>query len=295
MLTETRITETAREAHGAEHDAREHERGHGEGGACLNCGAALVGPFCHACGQKETHPHDLSLRHFGGHVVHEFTHLDSNKIVRTLTSLLFRPGQLTAEYLAGRKGGQINPIRVYLTVSAIYFLFAWGALLDAGGFRGIEQNPALVAHAQRVGQSPRALADAIQKKAEKYSSVLRFTGVIISGLFLAALYFRTGRFYVEHLLFSLHFYSFDFLVRCLYALLIATASRALDLNLYTFFVFRALFYVVVFVYLYFALLRVYRQSKVLTFVKSVVLFALEVGLFFAMVASSFLVAFRTAL
>ncbi|HEV2762706.1 MAG TPA: DUF3667 domain-containing protein [Pyrinomonadaceae bacterium] len=300
MATQTGIAGPHAAAHGAaeEHahaDAHQGAHEHG-GGACLNCGAALVGPFCHECGQKERHAHEHSLRHFFGHtVLHEFTHLDQNKILRTTAALLFRPGVLTAEYLSGRKGAQINPVRVYLTVSAVYFLFAWGALLNAGGFRDIERHPNLVAYAQRKGTTPAAVADKIMQKAEKYSSVLRFLGVLVSGLFLMGLYYRTGRFYVEHLIFSLHFYSFDFLLRCFYALGLTAGARLLNVNPYQYLAVRAAFYVVIFVYLYFALLRVYRQTRGLTFVKTVALTALEVGLFFALVAGSFLVAFRTAL
>lgn len=291
MLTETRSAEKHEAA-----DAERRDPHAGAGGACLNCGAALVGPFCHECGQKEVHPHEHSVRHFFGHtVLHELTHLDSNKILRTTAALLFRPGQLTAEYLAGRKGAQINPLRVYLTVSAIYFLFAWGALLNAGGFRDIERHPNLVAYAQKKGVTPASLADKIQQKAEKYSSVLRFSAVLVSGLFLTLLYFRTGRYYVEHLIFSLHFYSFDFLLRCLYALGLTAGSRLLGVNPYQYLAVRLFFYSVIFVYLYFALRRVYRQSVGWTLLKTVALSALEIALFFALVAASFLLAFRTAL
>ena len=91
---------------------------------CLNCGAELLGDYCSACGQKKLDPRDLSVKRFGGHLVDELTDLQSNKILRTFSSLLFRPGQLTAEYLAGRTKLYITPVRLYLTFSAIYFLFA---------------------------------------------------------------------------------------------------------------------------------------------------------------------------
>ena len=105
---------------------------------CPNCGAALTGNYCHNCGQKKMHREEFSVKHFFGHLVHEFTHLDSNKILKTLSGLVFKPGLLTSEYLAGRKGSYINPIRIYLTFSALYFLFAWGVLSDirGGGARG---------------------------------------------------------------------------------------------------------------------------------------------------------------
>ncbi len=244
---------------------------------CLNCGAPLVGEYCHECGQRKMHHHEFALKHFSGHVVHEFTHLDSNKILNTLSALLFKPGLLTAEYLAGRKGRHINPIRIYLTFSAIYFLFAWGTLADArGGMRAMETNPRVARIAQQKGLEPKAYAEKVAQKAEKYSAVLRFASVLVSGLFLMLLYRRMSRYYVEHMIFSLHYYSFDFLCKSFFALLFIIASAAgykLSVQVLN------LFYPAAFVYLLVALGRVYRQGWLATSLKSVALFACETLLF----------------
>ena len=124
---------------------------------CANCGTDLTGKFCHQCGQKQVHRQEFSLKHFVGHVVHEITHFDSNKVLKTFLTLLFRPGVLTSEYLAGRKGSYINPIRIYLTFSALYFLFAWGTLADlrGGSLQRIASNPNTVAMARARGMSRR--------------------------------------------------------------------------------------------------------------------------------------------
>lgn len=148
-------------------------------------------------------------------MLHEFTHLDSNKILKTLSALLFRPGLLASDYLAGRKGNYINPIRLCLTFSAIYFLFAWGTLADirGGTVERTARNQGTIAMARQKGLEPHVLADKIHKKAEKYAAVLRFASVLISGLFLMLLYVGTKRYYVEHLIFSLTYYSFDFFLQ----------------------------------------------------------------------------------
>jgi hypothetical protein len=257
---------------------------------CANCGAVLVGQYCHQCGQKKVERHDFSVRHFFRHIVHEFTHLDSNKILRTLSALFFKPGKLTAEYLAGRKGAHINPIRIYLSFSALYFLFAWGALSDirGGGVERTARNPRTIAMARQKGMEPLAFSDKVHGKAEKYAAVLRFASVLMSGLFLTVLYLRMKKYYVEHLIFSLHFYSFDFGVKSLFALLFITAhalGRDLPEQVLN------LFYPIAFIYLTFALRKVYQQTWPLTLLKSSVLFICETLLFIAVNIAGFIIAF----
>lgn len=257
---------------------------------CANCDADLTGKFCHQCGQKQIHRHEFSLKHFVGHVVHEVTHFDSNKVLKTFTTLLFRPGVLTSEYLAGRKGSYINPIRIYLTFSALYFLFAWGTLADlrGGSVQRIARNPQTIAMAQARGMDAKALAEKATQKAEKYAAVLRFASVLISGLFLSLLYLSMKRYYVEHLIFSLHFYSFDFLTKSIFALLfIVTAAVGWKLPVMAL----NLFYPIALVYLLFALRQVYSQSWSLTSVKAVILFACESLLFIAVNIAGFIIAF----
>ena len=85
--------------------------------SCANCGAALQGRFCSACGQKATSPR-VTLHDFAHDVWHELAHVDG-KIVQTLGLLLFKPGALTAEFLRGRRVRYVSPLRVYLTCSAL--------------------------------------------------------------------------------------------------------------------------------------------------------------------------------
>ena len=260
---------------------------------CRNCGALLEGKYCHRCGQKRIDHHEFALKHFFGHLLHEITHLDSNKIFKTIWALLFRPGLLTEEYVAGRKGRYINPIRIYLTISAIYFLFAWGPLLAArsSDMRMNAANPRFVATAARKGLEPAVFAEKVMQKAEKYSAILRFASVLLSGLFLSVLYFGMKKYYVEHLIFSLHYYSFDFLYKAFMAVpfVVATALGyklpAMVLNI---------FYPVAFIYLLFALRRVYKESWTRTGIKAVVLFACETALFMLVMMAGFIIAFIKA-
>ncbi len=204
--------------------------------------------------------------------------------------MVFRPGLLATEYLAGRRGSYIGPVKLYLTFSALYFLFAWSVLSEVrgGSAQQTARHPITISMARQRGIDPAMLADKIYQRAEKYATALRFFSVLISGMFLAALYFRMKKYYVEHLVFSLYYYSFDFFCKSVFALLfIFTAAIGLKLpsQLLSF------FYPVALVYLVFALRRVYRQQWPMTLLKAVVLFACETILFFAVNIGGFVIAY----
>lgn len=264
-----------------------------QGSTCLNCGAELTGKYCAACGQKKVDRRDLSVRRFFGHLINELTDLQSNKILRTFGALLFKPGLLTSEYLAGKKGFHIGPVRLYLTFSALYFLFAWGVLSDVrgGGVERTSRSRAVVAMAKQRGVEPQVLADRIHQRAERFAGVLRFASVLVSGVFLSLLYFKLRKYYVEHLIFSFHYYSFDFFCKSLFAL-IFVVTAALGARMPTMIL--NFFYPVAFVYLLFALRRAYRQSWPWTVLKALILFACETILFIAVNIAGFVIAFTVA-
>jgi hypothetical protein len=87
---------------------------------CLNCGFLVEERYCSHCGQENTEPKE-SLGHLIGHFFADITHFDS-KFFTTLKDLVFRPGFLTREYVAGRRLRYLNPIRMYVFISAVFFL-----------------------------------------------------------------------------------------------------------------------------------------------------------------------------
>ena len=89
---------------------------------CDNCGAAVSGHYCAACGQRLEAPVQ-SLWHFTREATEDLTHTDS-RLWRTLGALLFRPGYLTREFLAGRRARYLPPVRLYLVISVVFFLWA---------------------------------------------------------------------------------------------------------------------------------------------------------------------------
>lgn len=90
--------------------------------ACLNCGAALVGAYCHQCGQS-AHTHRMSFKHFMLHdFVHGVWHLDKG-FPATLKKAFVNPGKEIRAYLAGKRVGWFSILTtIVLLVAIISFL-----------------------------------------------------------------------------------------------------------------------------------------------------------------------------
>lgn len=96
---------------------------------CLNCHLKVAGSFCTACGQKVHFHADPRLHDVFHDAFHEFLHIDG-KIFNSLKALILKPGFLTREYFNGRRQRYVTPIRLYLTMSILYFVVA--AAFSAG-------------------------------------------------------------------------------------------------------------------------------------------------------------------
>ena len=87
---------------------------------CLNCNAVVENRFCSVCGQENIEPAE-GVGHFVFHFFNDITHFDS-KFFSTLKKLLFSPGALSAAYRQGQRVSFLNPIRMYLFSSFLFFL-----------------------------------------------------------------------------------------------------------------------------------------------------------------------------
>jgi len=199
-------------------------------GTCGNCDAPLTGPYCAQCGQ---HARDNAralgaLLHDGWDLV---IHVDS-RFWLTLGKLLAKPGELTVEYFADRRGRYVSPLRLYVVLSVVYFALASahsnvivqsaasapaassaaptdaaaGTDLDAGDCDRISMRwPWLqvrlrAACRREVADNGRSVAHAFGS----YVPKMMFFFLPLMALVMLPLYRRPRRYYVEHLVFFLH-------------------------------------------------------------------------------------------
>jgi hypothetical protein len=103
--------------------------------ACRDCGTAYGNGanFCPHCGQ-ETRVQLPHVFDFLREAADETIGI-SGRLPRTLGLLLFRPGRLTTEYIAGHRQRYVRPMRLYLSVSLVFFAVLGIATSDIGWIR----------------------------------------------------------------------------------------------------------------------------------------------------------------
>ncbi|MGB5739694.1 MAG: DUF4286 family protein [Woeseia sp.] len=314
---------------------------------CLNCDGILIGQYCGQCGQRAD-SRLISVWELVKDAFSDLLDVDS-RAWRTALQLAFRPGQLTRDYLRGRRARYIPPFRTYLLLSLLFFLIALfdpreqfslffepldetaapadeESASDANGsavreevLRELEAEGVIVPRADGdeksrgvtvivgddqldadceleeydPGDMPAWMGRRLSKERMQAAcdrvfanGSAGFTGFIdklveyipaglfvllpLMALFLKALYPLSKRYYVEHLLFVLHYHAFVFLALTSQVLL----SRVGDLMGGFSWITAALVFAIVIyipVYLYKALRKVYEQGHLLTTIKFVLI------------------------
>lgn len=194
---------------------------------CLDCGAPLAGTFCSVCGQK----HGALKRGLGDLAMEFFQHpLVDTKLWRSLVPLLLRPGVLTAEYLAGRRTRYVRPLKLYFTISVVFFTLLalrvspdkWVKFDAKEDQPGLEVNASKETHLpihwldERWQRNTKAL-EAPDAKGARVAMANRVASSIPKMVFvllpLSAVLFKLfwwRRYFVEHLVFTLNLHSYVF-------------------------------------------------------------------------------------
>lgn len=224
---------------------------------CQNCGSQLSGVYCSKCGQKYTDVHDRSIRTFFKHFFNEFFNWDS-KFFSSFKYVTVKPGLLTNEYINGRMASYITPLKLYLCMSLVYFFVSNIIYPDQYTILKNDQSSGNIFNAwtgsimEMKGITEEAFRDKFNSQLNDKLPVYMLLMVLIFSLPLKLV--DSKKFYVEHLTFSLHF--FTFVLFCMF--LDSIISRAADWSTVL------LVYILPCVYLMAAFRKVYRQNWIIT-------------------------------
>ena len=277
---------------------------------CKNCGAPVLGAYCADCGQNaDVHvPSTMELIH---EALEGLTHSDS-RLWSSLRYLLFVPGKLTTEFIAGRRVAYLPPFRLYLVLSVAFFLInSWTGAVRVELPAGTAAAPALPAGAvQRCSRinveffgrhiGEQRLRHACEKALSDHGESLMHTAgsALPKAMFIFLpliaflhmwLYWWPRYRYAEHLLFFVHLQSFAFLTMTLITLLDAlrehwTAASQVAGTL------EAALGVYMPLYTLRAMQRVFRRRLINTLFKGLILFLFYIAALALTVAGVFIYA-----
>jgi hypothetical protein len=160
-------------------------------------------------------------------VIDDALRLDT-RLVRTVRPLLFRPGLVTRDYLLGRRVTHVPPLRAYLISALIFFglfsifpnrtrveIFTTGEKTGATGSRMSFEFPAHSpindARYQQLVARAKANPDDFARAAAAAVPRVFFLFLPIFALLLK-LFYRGRGYFLEHLVFSLYYHAFVFVV-----------------------------------------------------------------------------------
>ena len=197
---------------------------------CPNCGSEHLGRFCADCGERRPSEDDYSMASLTHELLHDFVHFDG-KIWRTVVALMTKPGLLTREYFSGRRSRYTKPLSLFLVVNLAFFVLQPHTGLLQYHLKGYvnpqySEGPALgrLAEARRaqLGLTPQQFEYRFETTIQEQKKSFL---IVCVPLFAAALFvlYRGKRHYVEHLVFSVHAYSY-FLVFLGFLLVAAVGS-----------------------------------------------------------------------
>ncbi len=250
---------------------------------CASCGYPLRLNYCEKCGEKRLVPEkDFSLKKFLEQTIDGFTHFDS-KFLKSFGALLFRPGKLTAEYIAGRRNIYMKPVQVFIIAVVIFYIIYanassfFASVYDmSNGYQHPFSSANIFHHdvgsrilnkAAEKGIQADDLVKEIQTEASHRSKTFLFLMIPFLGFITWLLFRKTNRFYVPHLIFAVHCLAFFVMLDLLFLLSFAIAGfKSIGDN-------QLIFLLLIFItYLFFALKKVYKRPVPETLLKTILFF-----------------------
>ena len=110
------------------------------GNKCLNCENDISEEdnFCSRCGQVNDLK-KVSLKQYLSAYFDDFLSFDS-RLLNTIATLIFKPGYVTKNYVEGKRMRYMNPFKLYLHITILFFLVV-GIFKSIDKFKPVNEPP----------------------------------------------------------------------------------------------------------------------------------------------------------
>lgn len=200
---------------------------------CKNCETTFEGHFCPNCGQS-VKDFDRPFKILFFDIMANMWAFDT-RVLKTLKSLILKPGNMALDYVNGRRARYMPPFRLYIFISFIFFLLLnisatnrvnkdWDLLTVKERGDTLTSNRNSVISITRDdnpddSKSSRDLIDEIESNKEYYVSkfftVLSWSLFILMPLyasFLWMMFRKRHKYFLGHFIFAINQHAFLFLI-----------------------------------------------------------------------------------
>ncbi len=259
---------------------------------CRNCNHLLNGDFCSACGQKNTQV-NLGIVHFIKIALNEVVGYDT-RLKKTFKYIFTQPGMITKRHNEGARNSFVQPMRLYLFISLVMFLSInlTGARVTSTTESSTETVSVKIYKQPEIPLS--FYFDITSDNSDVYNDKIKYIAdtnrypelnqQIVNGfsyamflllpffaVFTKLLLLNKHRSYVEHLIFSIHFHVFIFIIAT-----IAVYGNLLHVTS----LWRGGFLFLYVLYLIISLKNAYSLTLFRSVITAIVIFFLHVAAFF---------------
>jgi hypothetical protein len=202
--------------------------------ACVTCGTSVSTTHCPDCGESVIRARDLGLRELLIEAFHSLTNVDS-RLIRSIRSLLFRPGALTIAYLEGPRKPYIAPFQLFLLANLLFFAVQsttpdkiFSTPLDShlhGQDWSALARDMVAKHLDDKHMSLEAYTPLFDHVVGINARSLIFLMAVPFALTLVLMFLRNQRPFAAHIVFTLHFYAFQLMLLCVLLLALGIQVR----------------------------------------------------------------------
>ena len=193
---------------------------------CQNCGNYLTGPYCSQCGEKKYDKHELSVKHFFSETLESFFHFD-NRFFRSLKLLITRPGQLSLNYVQGKRVSFMKPLQLFLVLNLCLFITPGNPFsiplynyITYRPFTGYGTKKIIADKIDKDKSNLNEYSIQFNEKIKSESKEFIFIYIPFYAFLFFLFFISSKRFFAEHLVFACHFMSIYILLTILNIFLI---------------------------------------------------------------------------